>query len=209
MNKWMNEQTKQMNESVSFTTTVALSKTCKTFVKIHSKHTAGTLQLQHHLLPHTSWRPLLVTLSQGVCPPRSAPFRNKPPKRACRCGKYRRIKYTHVVSVPRRPSLAVWADTANTAIWYSVEDIKFFNTMEDTLPSATTCWKNGLKRRWNISHAELKWTNKHISTKSISVNILLFVWGLHFHCRDQVSLSWCISGFTPMECIQSCFLIHT
>jgi hypothetical protein len=58
-----------------------------------------------------------------------------------------------VVSAPRRPSLAVWADTANTAIWYSVEDIKFFNTVEDTLPSTTTCGKNHLKED-KISHMQ-------------------------------------------------------
>lgn len=52
-----------------------------------------------------------------------------------------RIQYTRVVSVPRRPSLAVWAYMAKTAIWYSVKDIKFLSTVEDTRPSTTTCLK--------------------------------------------------------------------
>ena len=56
-----------------------------------------------------------------------------------------RIQYTRVVSVPRRPSLAVWAYMAKTAIWYSVKDIKFLSTVEDTRPSTTTCLKNSAR----------------------------------------------------------------
>ena len=66
----------------------------------------------------------------------------RPPEQCYAQSEEGRIQYTRVVSVPRRPSLAVWAYIAKTAIWYSVKDIKFLSTVEDTRPSTTTCLKN-------------------------------------------------------------------
>lgn len=107
-----------------------------------------------------------------------------------------RIQYIRVVSVPRRPSLAVWAYTAKTAIWYSVKDIRPFNIVEDTLPSTTTWLKNSSKNEsMEYLTRRIETEEQNISSKNMSFNILLFVPHCLFHCGGQFSLNfsgkWC------------------
>lgn len=100
-----------------------------------------------------------------------------------------RLQYIRVVSVPRRPSLAVWAYIAKTAIWYSVKDIKPFNTVEDTLPSTTTWLKNSSRnetREHLICRTETK--EQNISSKNTPFDIL-FVPHCLYRGGNQFSLN--------------------
>lgn len=107
-----------------------------------------------------------------------------------------RTQYIRVVSVPRKPSLAVWAYIAKTAIWYSVKDIKPFNTVEDTLPSTTTWLKNSSRNEsMEYLTCRIETKEQNISSKNTSFNIFLFVPHRLFHWGSQFSLNssgnWC------------------
>lgn len=118
----------------------------------------------------------------------------RPPEQCYARSEEGRTQYTRVVSVPRRPSLAVWAYIAKTAIWYSVKDIKFLSTVEDTRPSTTTCLKNSSRNeKMAFLTCKLEVKTKNTSSKTWACSHLHHAL---LHCGSQFSLNPHIMGPT-------------
>ena len=104
----------------------------------------------------------------------------RPPEQCYAQSEEGRIQYTRVVSVPRRPSLAVWAYIAKTAIWYSVKDIKFLSTVEDTRPSTTTCLKNSSRNeKMEFLTCKLKVKKQNTKEKLCDTELSMTSWIWH------------------------------